>query len=406
MIAGLEKLANADLEQKLLVGLIHNVKENFGATLHIDLRDFFYDNHRKIYEMLCTLRKTHKRKWFESYSDFELLGLNVVKKALKKAEMPEEEYAFLEDTKYEPDREMSREDLEGIMSDLRGLLVRRELITVVEEIRDVANTGEQTIEEVAAFISERFADIDALFWRISPIGDLLQGVLDRIESRKEDTEREDSLMTGLQDLDRTTGDGLYPGLTVFACRWFSPEPKMGESELAVNIACRAAMKGKHVIYFSTNEEEKNRLTAYLESTNTKLDTLDIIYNPTLEYEDLLMQRERKLDLIVMDDATHLNEKAKEMDEFARELKIPIIAVATCSKEGEKFDLDHLFRRYASTVYRFYKLKKYRGGNFEVISIKVRQRTGLSPTTFRLVYFPGTYKFRGFTRRQERDEIEG
>ncbi|MBN1644802.1 hypothetical protein JW851_02015 [Candidatus Woesearchaeota archaeon] len=275
-------------------------------------------------------------------------------------------------------------------------LKKLDIINSIKEIKNAAYSGE--LREIANKLDEH-----GFSFGIKSIEEIIPDCLDRINARMESKARP-GLRTGLIDLDYLTGDGFNPGLFVFAGNFFAKSQNQGQSELALCIACRVALNKHKESYFSTGTERTLDFINYYEKHGLKIRTLRLCHCDELSFETIAPDI-RKKELIVIDKANVFETKAYNLGQMARKNHSAVIAVTDCDEvireEPGKtlFFVPLGFKKYADTIFRFYKKIKKPGQVIDVISVTAeKNRHGPKNAHIYLGHYPETYRFVDFCKK--------
>ena len=223
----------------------------------------------------------------------------------------------------------------------------------VFEIAENENRGRKSYQEIKEFLKEALNRVDELFHKDSPIT---------------------GIATGYEDLDLKTAGFQRSDLIIVAGR-----PSMGKTAFAVNIAENAAIKGQHsVAIFSMEmpgeqlamrmmsslgridqhkvrtgkleDDDWPRLTSavgMLQETRMFIDDTPALTPAELRARCRRISREHGLDLVVVDylqlmqvagtnenRATEISEISRSLKAMAKELKVPVIALAQLNRSLE------------------------------------------------------------------------
>lgn len=263
--------------------------------------------------------------------------------------------------------------LENHLRIVRDLAVRRQLIRAAETIQRQATASAEDVRQLVDQAEQSVLQVgDRLVQgQVFSASDLIRAHIDRILS---DDSQPHGLATGFLDLDEC--QGFRPGdLVVLAAR-----PSMGKTALALNLLERVALKGKHAcLLFSLEmpaeqiilrllaahgrvnhhslrqsrlgQAERSRLTLSAGEFSSASIFIDDSSQPSmveLRAKARRLRRDGNLDLIILDYLQLLHipgyEKNRQQEiatisrnlkAMARELHVPVLALAQLNREAEK-----------------------------------------------------------------------
>ena len=254
----------------------------------------------------------------------------------------------------------------------------RKLIDAGSEIIQHSFQGELDAEQVIDKAHRQITDIskETVQDQFVPLKDILNGVFDSIQSTYDKEDKILGVPTGYPDLDVMTS-GFQPGdLIILAAR-----PSMGKTTLALNFAANAAIQRKIPIAIFSCEMPREQLAMRLLCSEAKIDSkrLRTANLHDHEYRDLnrafgklgdspiyiddspgisplelrakcrRLQTETEVKLIVIDYLQlmrsgksrnesrfhEVSEIVREVKSFAKESRIPIVALSQLSRDIEK-----------------------------------------------------------------------
>jgi len=225
--------------ERAVLGSILLLPEVFDeVALVVRSGDFYDDANRRIYEALLAMHDGGQR-----------IDLMLLVDRLKKAGVYEAVggAAYLAEIGRQVPTAAHAEYYARIVADksvLRSLIhasvdIQRSAYDTGAETREILSRAE---ERVFAILEERGSG------QASPIAEVLQESLDRIDARMDHSHAHGGVETGFSDFDQMTG-GLHKSeLIVLAAR-----PSMGKTALAMNIAEHAAVHGRVPVLFVSLE---------------------------------------------------------------------------------------------------------------------------------------------------------
>jgi len=230
------QLPQAVEAERAVLGSILLLPEVFDeVALVIRPGDFYDDANRRIYEHLLALHDSGQR-----------VDLMLLIERLKKADLYElvGGAAYLAEIGRQVPTAAHAEYYAQIVAD-RSVL--RSLIHVGVDIQNSAYAPTADTRQVLDKAEERVLAIgeDRGAGQVSPISEVLQESLDRIDARMDQKHACGGVETGFVDFDQLTGGLQKSELTILAAR-----PSMGKTALAMNIAEYAALGGTPVLFVS------------------------------------------------------------------------------------------------------------------------------------------------------------
>jgi replicative DNA helicase len=222
--------------ERAVLGSILLLPEVFDeVALVIRANDFCDDANRRIYEHLLAMHDNGQR-----------IGLMLVVERLKKAGVFEAVggAAYLAEIGRQVPTAAHAEYYARIVADksvLRslihaGLEIQNSAYDPTAETREVLGKAE---ERVFAILEDRGAG------QVTPISEVLQQSLDRIDARMDQQHAFGGVETGFVDFDQMTGGLQKSELIILAAR-----PSMGKTALAMNMAEYAALNGTQTLFVS------------------------------------------------------------------------------------------------------------------------------------------------------------
>jgi replicative DNA helicase len=362
--------------ERAVLGSILLLPEVFDeVALVIRGADFYDDAHQQIYEHLLALHDNGQR-----------VDLMLLIERLKKAEVYEAVggAAYLAEIGRAVPTAAHAEHYARIVAD-RSVL--RSLIHASVDIQASAYDPGAETRELLGKAEERIFGI--LEGRgggtVSPIAEVLQESLDRIDARMDQQHAFGGVETGFIDFDQMTGGLQKSELVILAAR-----PSMGKTALAMNMAEHAALSGAPVLFVSlemsaielgdrllcsfarvngnrlrngtiTNDERKKLVNAAAQISQTPLFIDD---SPSRTMTEIAanarrMKKRGGLSLIVVDylqliDPDNPRDPRQEqvakisrrLKGLARELEVPVLCLAQLNRQVEatssnKPQLSHL-----------------------------------------------------------------
>lgn len=279
------------------------------------------------------------------------------------------------------DSNQSASNIEAYAAIVKERSVLRQLISLGHSIADSGYNAEgRTSDELLASAQSGLMAIDASTKDAEPVSitKSLKAAVKYLEDRYNGGGGMVGLSTGFKDLDAMTG-GLRDGEMILV----AGRPSMGKSTIAQNIIEKAALSGKHVLFFSVEMPEQMVSLRHMASCGSvELDRLmkadmdhaadgamvavsklkDRFYtiddSPSLTSSQMLARAQRvamkagkRIDLIVIDYLQKLRDKGENQNtrvgeisantkHLAREMSCPVIALSQLSRECEKRPLAH------------------------------------------------------------------
>ncbi len=226
---------NVEAERAVL-GSIMLLPEMFDeVALVIRAADFYDEANRRIFEHLL-----------EMHDSGQQVDLMLLIERLKKAELYEAVggAAYLAEIGRQVPTAAHAEYYAKIVADKSVL---RSLIHAGVDIQNGAYDAAADTREILSKAEERIFAIldDRGAGQVSPIGEVLQESLDRIDARMDQQHAHGGVGTGFADFDQMTGGLQKSELIILAAR-----PSMGKTALAMNMAEYAALNGTPVLFVS------------------------------------------------------------------------------------------------------------------------------------------------------------
>lgn len=356
--------SNIDAEKYILGSMLVDpgIATEFSSSL--EENDFYYDNNKKIYRAIKTITGDRKElsvialtEELKRNGEFDAVGGN--------------DYIF----------DLINEvpvisEIDDYVSVLKDKSVQRSLLNAVKLIYDMILSGKMSLNSLLDKAEESIMNIikKRSSSRFISMDRAVEKTFEIIESKRNQTDEEDKVLSGYKELDNVL-HGLGRGsLIILAAR-----PSIGKSTFALNIASNVAESGKKVAFFSLemgydqlvtkifasessinmdkiisgrmNENEMAKLLV----TKNKIGQFPIFFDDesTTELNDIRnkcqqLKREGQLDLIIIDylqllsvgdgNLNRVNEVGKisrGLKIMARNLDVPVIALSQLSRSVEK-----------------------------------------------------------------------
>ncbi len=356
-----ERQIPADIEaERSLLGAILQDPEVMGSAMKtITDDDFFYmERHQLIWNALCTMYKAGKQ--------IDLVTISAELTKMDKLDIVGgREYIF--DLM---DAVASAAYVPWLLEHLRSKAVLRKLIrtssSIIEKSMDPSSDPDDVLQDAERGI---FAIADNQTKNtVQSLDNFVTPLLERLNNRRDGLT---GVPTGITELDELTNGLQKSDLIILAAR-----PDMGKTSLAMTVAANAAIKyGKNVLFFSLemdgvqfaqrllcsqaqidqsrlskgrlNSDEIKKLCASVPPINQAPIFVDD--SADLSIEDIMskarqLKRKGRLDLLVIDNLQLMNADTKEcravangeivrkLKQLAKELQIPIIALALLSSK--------------------------------------------------------------------------
>jgi len=226
---------NVDAERAVL-GSILLLPEVFDeVALVVRSADFYDDANRRLFEHLLAMHDAGQR-----------IDLMLLVERLKKGDVYEAigGAAYLAEIGRQVPTAAHAEYYARIVADKSML---RSLIHTGVDIQNSAYDPTADTREVVSKAEERVLAIleDRGAGQVSPISEVLQESLDRIDARMDQHHAYGGVETGFVDFDQMTGGLQKSELIILAAR-----PSMGKTALAMNMAEYAALNGTPVLFVS------------------------------------------------------------------------------------------------------------------------------------------------------------
>jgi replicative DNA helicase len=222
--------------ERAVLGSILLLPEVFDeVALIIRAADFYDDANRTIYEHLLEMHDSGQR-----------VDLMLVMERLKKADVYERVggAAYLAEIGRQVPTAAHAEYYAKIVADKSVL---RSLIHAGVDVQNSAYDPTADTREILGKAEERIFAIleDRGAGKVTPISEVLQESLDRIDARMDQQHAFGGVETGFVDFDQMTGGLQKSELIILAAR-----PSMGKTALAMNMAEYAALNGTPVLFVS------------------------------------------------------------------------------------------------------------------------------------------------------------
>jgi replicative DNA helicase len=345
------------------------------VALAVRAGDFYDDANRLIYEHLLAMHDSGQR-----------VDLMLLVERLKKAGVYDAVggAAYLAEVGRQVPTAAHAEYYAGIVAE-KSLL--RSLIHASIEIQQHAYDHSADTREILGKAEERIFGIleERGAGQASPISEVLQESLDRIDARMDQQHAFGGVATGLHDFDDMTGGLAKSELIILAAR-----PSMGKTALAMNMAEHAAISGTPVLFVSlemsgielgdrllcsfarvngsrlrngtiTNDERKKLVTAAAQLSQAPLYIDDSPSRTMTEIAATARRLKRRsgLGLIVVDylqlidpdnprdpRQEQVSKISRRLKGLARELEVPVLCLAQLNRQVEstssnKPQLSHL-----------------------------------------------------------------
>lgn len=256
---------------------------------------------------------------------------------------------------------------------IHELFILRELEVLGNEIVNASNTAKSDPFEIIERLQKRASELTNIrSEKIKTVGDFFTQLIDE-QNEVLDGNKATGLMSGLNNIDARTG-GWQPGnLIVIAAR-----PGMGKTAIALTFAMHPAKVLKKPVAFFSIEMNGTEITGRMAATQSELSNTDIIQKklnrlqlqrmaadcidladspifidetPSLSIKELVSKAkklyyEQKIELVVVDylqkmkgsknqsKEQEVSEISGSLKELARELNIPVIALASLNRGVE------------------------------------------------------------------------
>ncbi len=265
---------------------------------------------------------------------------------------------------------------------VRAKSIQRRLYSAAQSIAAMAlHQDENALEQAEQLIADIALEQDSK--PVASLSDVMDRYMETINQRRDDfsNNKARGVPTGFRDLDAMLG-GLQPsGLYILAAR-----PSDGKTALALNVALNVVQKARHVLFFSL-EMDENELAQRLISMETPIDQsflrdgdLNDVEHQHIKNKAKVLSKcdmkiddrtytlsgirakarrvhmKKKLDLIVVDYLQMIDLESKNKNQtrpeqvamlskglkrLARELKVPVLALAQLNRESERADVPQL-----------------------------------------------------------------
>jgi replicative DNA helicase len=230
------QLPQAVEAERAVLGSILLLPEVFDEVALVVRPDDFYDDaNRRIYDHLLTMHDSGQR-----------VDLMLLVERLKKSDVYEMVggAAYLAEVGRTVPTAAHAEYYARIVAD-KSLL--RSMIHAGIDIQNAAYDPTAETREILSRAEERIFKIleDRGAGQVSPISEVLQESLDRIDARMDHQHAWGGVETGFADFDQMTGGLQKSELVILAAR-----PSMGKTALAMNMAEYAALNGTPVLFVS------------------------------------------------------------------------------------------------------------------------------------------------------------
>ena len=351
--------ADIEAERSLLGAILQDPEVMGSAVMTITDDDFFYlERHQLIWNALCNLNN--------SLTQIDLATISAELTKMDKLDIVGgREYIFdlmesVASAAYVP----------WLLEHLRSKAVLRKLIrtssSIIEKSMDPSSDPDDVLQDAERGI---FAIADNQTKNtVQSLDNFVTPLLERLNNRRDGLT---GVPTGITELDELTNGLQKSDLIILAAR-----PDMGKTSLAMTVAANAAIKyGKNVLFFSLemdgvqfaqrllcsqaqidqsrlskgrlNSDEIKKLCASVPPINQAPIFVDD--SADLSIEDIMskarqLKRKGRLDLLVIDNLQLMNADTKEcravangeivrkLKQLAKELQIPIIALALLSSK--------------------------------------------------------------------------
>ena len=228
--------------EKSLLGAILLSDASFPEVLeHLHDFDFYEKRHGLIYKAMTSL--------YEHHRPIDLLTLSGELKAQKTLKEVGGSPYLTELTNFVP----TASHIKAYVDLVEQAAIRRRLIRAGTEIADKAYEDDAEVEELVGRAEKELFEVSDKTTKTdySSMGDLLVDAFDRIDNLHKNKGSLRGLKTGFRDLDKKTA-GLQPGdLIIIGAR-----PAMGKTTFAENIAYNSATINKKAILFFSMEMAK------------------------------------------------------------------------------------------------------------------------------------------------------
>jgi len=260
---------------------------------------------------------------------------------------------------------------------VRDHAIRRQLISTAVEIQRSCNEGARDAEDLLGEAESRMLAVRHMkeSHRISDMNSLLREIVARLDTTHQSPGMLTGVSTGFDDLNRLTNGFQAGEVIVVAAR-----PSVGKTSLALNVLHHACAVERRPAVFYSLEVQAQQVVSNLLCIHTRTDTQDFrrgtlndaqwqaiedsigelehlpLYiddTPSLRIGDLRararrMRYEHDVELVVVDylqllvanrsrdnRATEVAEISAGLKALARELEVPVLAVAQLNRAAEK-----------------------------------------------------------------------
>jgi len=359
--------ANVKAEQAILACIFYNPRNIAKVVDVLRPTHFHMSSHSTIYKAMLTLHE-HERSCTLPNVAHELARHNELEQFGGQVQLQLEEIA---------DNIALLGNIEDYAEQVRKAATFRKLYDLSASIADAAlHQDENALEMAEQAIYDIALDVDTK--SVMSLADVMPGYLKMLEDRVHNFRNNiaNGVPSGFSKLDEMLG-GLQPSnLYILAAR-----PSIGKTALSLNITWNMVQNTRHVLFFSLemdNEELMQRLVsmdthidqsflrdgdvsddqlAYIRHRAKSMSKLDLKVDDrtytlsAIKSKAKRVHAKKKLDLIVVDYLqlidTPTEERSKQdtralevarlskgLKKLARELKVPILALAQLNREGE------------------------------------------------------------------------
>lgn len=433
--------------EKILLGLLLLNNEAYHKIINIiDVDDFYYEAHKKIFKAIAELINN------SSTADI----ITVKEELNKKNEL--EAAGGISYLSSLVDGLPALENIEEYASLIKEKSQYRQLISIGSWLSNVALNQEENIDEIVDKTEKLLFNLrkQSRGAGFEPIKDIIKKVWENLDKITAVEQYVTGLPSGYKDLDEKTSGFQDGDLIIIAGR-----PSMGKTTFSLNIAQYLAVKHKKTIGIFSLEMPKNLLVLRMICSEARVNLLKLksnkltreewsrlaialnvlaeskIFindNPAITVADIKvlsrkLKSEQGLDLLIIDYLQLIKVKGKydsrqqeiafisqALKEMAKELNIPILALSQLSRAPEIRKEEHrpiladlresgALEQDADVVIFIYREEKYnpdtnKKGVADIIIAK--QRNG--PTgTIELAFFPEITRFENM--QQERAVID-
>lgn len=259
--------AELDVEKSILGMILLNQKilEDVADVL---VPEYFYDGrHQIIYNIMIDLWSASK-----PVDIVFILEELKVKKGVKQSEIDSIDKEFLVELVSKSSLSSSPVKTADIIKD-KFLL--RKIIQISDDLKSKSLDESERVEEVLDYAQRKIFELSEqnIDKNFTPIGEVLHTIVERISNNDAGDKEENSVLTGLIDLDALLGGFHRSDLIILAAR-----PSMGKTSLALEIVRRAAVNNGAGVAFFSLEMAKEQLVDKLISSQSSIPLYKIRHN--------------------------------------------------------------------------------------------------------------------------------